>query len=53
MVKGAANGIWVLIGIIAFVQLGFVAMFVSFWLRSRKQRRFREQFHVIEGGQHP
>ena len=50
MVKGTNNGVWVLLGVIGFVQIGFVAMFWSFWRRAREQRRFREKFHVIEGG---
>lgn len=50
MVKGMNNGIWVLLGLVAFVQIGFVAMFWSFWRRAREQRRFRESFRVIEGG---
>jgi heme/copper-type cytochrome/quinol oxidase subunit 2 len=50
MVKGVNNGIWVLLGLVAFVQAGFVAMFWSFRRRARAQERFREQFHVIEGG---
>jgi hypothetical protein len=52
MVKGTNNGVWVLLGIIGFVQIGFVAMFWSFWRRARDQKRFRDQFHVIEGGPH-
>ena len=52
MVKGTNNGVWVLLGIIGFVQIGLVAMFWSFWRRARDQKRFREQFHVIEGGPH-
>lgn len=47
MTKGVNNGIWVLLGVIGFVQIGFVAMFWSFWKRAREQRRFREQFRVI------
>lgn len=47
MTKGVNNGIWVLLGAIGLVQIGFVAMFWSFWKRARDQRRFREQFHVI------
>ena len=50
MQKGANNGIWVLLGVIAFVQLGFVALFFSFWRRARKLRRRREQLRLIEGG---
>lgn len=56
MVKGVNNGIWVLLGLVGLVQLGFVAMFWSFWRRAREQRRFRDSFHVIRsserGGQH-
>lgn len=47
MVKGVNNGIWVLLGLVGAVQLGFVAMFWSFWKRAREQRRFRDQFHVV------
>ena len=50
MVKGMNNGIWVLLGLVGFVQIGFVAMFWSFWRKSREQRRFRESFRVLEGG---
>lgn len=52
MVQGMNNGIWVLLGLVGFVQIGFVAMFWSFWRRARDQRRFRESLRVIEGGQH-
>ncbi len=52
MVKGVNSGIWVLLGLVAFVQIGFVAMFWSFWRRAREQRRFRESLRVIEGGPH-
>jgi hypothetical protein len=47
MTKGMNNGIWVLLGVIGFVQLGFVALFWTLWKRAREQRRFREQFRVI------
>jgi hypothetical protein len=52
MVKGVNSGIWVLLGLVAFVQIGFVAMFYSFWRKSREHRRFRESLRVIEGGTH-
>ena len=52
MTKGVSNGVWVLLGIVGFVQIGFVAMFWSFWRRAREQRRFRESLRVIEGGPH-
>lgn len=47
MVKGVNNGIWVLLGLVAVVQVGFVAMFWSFWRRAREQKRFRESLRVI------
>lgn len=50
MVKSANNGIWVLLGIVAFVQIAFAALFISFWRRAKEQKRFRESLHVIEGG---
>ena len=50
MVKGVNNGIWVLLGLVGAVQIGFVAMFWSFWRRAREQRRFRESLRLIEGG---
>ena len=52
MVKGVNSGIWVLLGLIGFVQLGFVAMFYSFWRKAREHKRFRESLRVIEGGPH-
>lgn len=50
MVKSANNGIWVLLGVVGFVQIGFAALFISLWRRARQQQRFRESLHVIEGG---
>jgi hypothetical protein len=48
--KGMDSAIWFLLGTVAFVQIGFVALFFSFWRRGRALRRRREQFHLIEGG---
>ena len=50
MVKSVNKGIYVLLGFVGFVQIGFIALFWSFWRRSREQKRFRESLHVIEGG---
>lgn len=50
LTKGAANAAWFLMGVIGFVQIGFIALFVTFWRRARARNKFREQFHVIEGG---
>ncbi|HEX7153327.1 MAG TPA: hypothetical protein VF618_17710 [Thermoanaerobaculia bacterium] len=48
LVKATNNGIWVLLGFIAFVQIGFVALFITFWRRAKAQQRFKEQFHVVK-----
>lgn len=50
--RGASAGIWVLLGVVGFVQLGFVALFATFWKRARDLRKRREQFHLISGGMH-
>jgi hypothetical protein len=50
MTKGSNNGIMFLLGVIGFVQVGFVAMFWSFWRRARELRRRRESFRVLDGG---
>ena len=47
MVKSVNKGIYVLLGIVGFVQIGFVALFWSFWRRAKEQQRFRESLHVI------
>jgi hypothetical protein len=47
MTKGVSNGIWVLLSLVGLVQIGFVAMFWSFWRRAREQRRFRDSLRVI------
>lgn len=47
LVKGANNGVWVLLAIVGLVQIGFLALFYSFWRRSREHQRFRESFRVI------
>jgi hypothetical protein len=48
--KGASNGIAFLLGTVVFVQIGFVAMFWSFWRRAQMLRRRRESMRVIPGG---
>ena len=49
--KGATHGVWFMLGIVGFVQIGFVAMFVGFWRRSRALQRVKDSLHVIHGGQ--
>ena len=50
LVEGANNGIWVLLGVIFFVQVMFVALFLTFWKKTRQLRKFRDQFRVVQGG---
>ena len=50
MVKGSNNAILFMLGIIGFVQLGFIALFWTFWRRAQALRRHRQSFRVIEGG---
>ena len=50
MVKSTNNGVLFMLGVIGFVQLGFISLFVSFWRRSRALRRRRESFRVLDGG---
>lgn len=50
LVKGANNGIWVLLAVVAFVQIGFISLFIAFWKRARQQKKFREQFRVVPSG---
>lgn len=49
MTTGMNNGILTLLGVIALVQVGFVGLFGSIWYRTRKLRKQRERFHLIEG----
>ncbi|MEK6372895.1 MAG: hypothetical protein AABO58_09375 [Acidobacteriota bacterium] len=50
MTKGSDNAMLFMLGIVGFVQLGFVGLFFTFWRRSRALRRRRESFRVIDGG---
>jgi len=52
MTKGTNNAIVFLLAIVGVVQLGFVALFITFWRRARANRKFREQFHVVDGHLH-
>ncbi|MFQ5525654.1 MAG: hypothetical protein ACE5GX_05275 [Thermoanaerobaculia bacterium] len=49
MTTGMNNGILTLLGVVGGVQAGFVALFGSIWYRTRKLRKLRDQFHLIEG----
>ena len=50
MSKASDNAILFLLVVVGLVQFGFVALFWTFWRRAKAMRRFREQFHVIDGG---
>ncbi len=50
MTKSSNNAIIFMLGIIGFVQVGFVAMFWSFWRRAKGLRRRRESFRLLDGG---
>ncbi|HEY2830168.1 MAG TPA: hypothetical protein VGJ88_08610 [Thermoanaerobaculia bacterium] len=50
LTKGVNNGILFLLGIVGSVQVGFVALFFSFWKRTKALQQKREQFKIIEGG---
>ena len=50
MTQGMNNGILTLLAVVGVVQVGFVAMFWSFWRRSRDLRQRREKFRILEGG---
>lgn len=50
MVKGTNNGIFFLLGVIGFVQVGLGAMFIAFWRRARGLRARRDALRVINGG---
>ncbi len=48
--NGMNNAIAFLLTIVGFLQIGFVALFFTFWRRARALRRRREQLQLIEGG---
>ncbi|HEY2092921.1 MAG TPA: hypothetical protein VGJ81_13620 [Thermoanaerobaculia bacterium] len=50
LTKGTNNGILFLLGIVGSVQVGFVALFIGFWKRTKALQQRREQFQIIEGG---
>jgi hypothetical protein len=48
--KGMDAAIFFLLAVVGLVQLGFVALFISFWRRGRELRKKRESFRLLEGG---
>ncbi|MCH7824892.1 MAG: hypothetical protein IH849_08835 [Acidobacteria bacterium] len=50
MAQGMNNGILLLLGVIGTVQVGFVALFVSFRRRGKAVQERKDSFEVIRGG---
>ena len=50
MAAGMNNGIFFLLGVIGMVQIGFVALFVSFRRRGQAYQEHKDSFEVINGG---
>jgi hypothetical protein len=50
MTTGMNNGILTLLAVVAVVQGGFIALFLSFWHRARRLRQRKSQLHLIQGG---
>ena len=50
MTKGVNNGIMALLGVIAAVQIGFVALFISIRQRGRNLDRRNSRVEVIQEG---
>lgn len=50
MTEGMNAGILVLLGFVALVQVGFVAMFLHFRHRSKKLKEQRDSLQLIRGG---
>ncbi len=50
MAEGMNNGIFFLLGVIGMVQIGFVALFISFRRRGKAYQEHKESFEVINGG---
>ena len=50
MAQGTNNAILFMLGMVALVQGGFIALFISVRRRTRQLERRREEFQLIEGG---
>jgi len=50
MTKSSNNAIMFMLGVVGFVQVGFIALFWTFWRRAKELRRRRESFEVLDGG---
>ena len=47
--KSLSNAVYFLLAIIALVQVGFVALFYTFWKRAKNIRKTKESFRLIQG----
>jgi len=50
LTAGVNNGILVLLAVIAVVQVGFVALFLSIRQRAMRERQRQKRFQLIRGG---
>jgi hypothetical protein len=50
MTVGMNNGILTLLGFIGAVQVGFIALFVGFWRRSRRARQLESGLELLQQG---
>ena len=50
MAAGMNNGIFFLLAVVGMVQLGFVALFVSFRRRAKHYQERRDSLELINGG---
>ncbi|MDX1643570.1 MAG: hypothetical protein R3244_04330 [Thermoanaerobaculia bacterium] len=50
LTEGMNGAILTLLGIVAFVQVGFVALFARFFIRARRLRERKDRFRLIRGG---
>ena len=50
MAQGMNNGIFLLLGVIGTVQIGFVALFVSFRRRGKEDQERKVSSEVVNGG---
>ena len=48
--KGMNNAIFFLLGVIGFVQVGFIKLFWDFHKRSRSLIERKEKFRIVQGG---
>jgi len=52
LTRGSDNAVLFMLGIVGFVQIGFVGLFVTFWRRARALRRRKESLRLLDGGLH-